>query len=188
MEIGVSQVGIKLIQSILRLGRQREYSLEQEIEVRIAAHDSSVERVLAVCSGCRNSGITVFEHVKSVNLDGIDCDSERILVDDCCETGAQIAFADRNRTADNPAYIQFFSGNLAAERKGPYVVNDIAQVRVCPYFTELGTQCAPDSHSVEKSAHFSGICDGRALAEFPEPQIDLRRPAFDEAFKSGGCE
>ena len=67
IQVGISQIGVELVNRVPGLRGECEYSLEQEIKVRVAADDSSVEGVAAELAGRNNSGVVVVIHVQPVH-------------------------------------------------------------------------------------------------------------------------
>ena len=74
MEVGISDVGEELIQSVAGLVRKCEYSLEQKVEVGVVADQTSVESLVGECPDGHDVGVVVVQCAEFVDQKRVELD------------------------------------------------------------------------------------------------------------------
>ena len=183
VQIGVTEVCIELIQSVFRLRRKREYTLEKEVQIRVAAHDSSVESILRERAHSRDIAIFISQNIQPVHIKRVDDDTQRILRESRVQPSPHVALADRN-TRHNPPNIKPFGACAAPDFERTVRVNDITQgdVQVC--FSEVCMHGSMCMETIQRSACSSSESETFSFTELVQVEINTWCPAFYEFFQS----
>ena len=176
LEVGVSYIGGEFVKCILRLGRQVEYPLENEVEVGVSADDLSVESVVGICSCSGYSCIIISKQGQPVHDQGVGLHIYSVVSEYRPEAGVCCDFADEI-LVDDPAYIQilclqgtFDTGVLACRACIFDGQHGIRRSRACLQFC-IGGEFA--QRALHRSVQFNRLI----LGEIAEIQLFAQHPA-----------
>ena len=179
VQVGIAEVGIELIDSVFCLRREGEDTLEDEVQVRVAADDPAVEGIFGIGAGRGDAGIVVAQGMEPVDIEGINLDGRGFPGKGCLDGGVQGDRSDGIDTCD-PAHVEVPGPEVAADQDRAFRIRYVPQVQDRIETAGPGGEITVDGQPVDGTRGRSVEGEGLARGIFVQPELDVRCPATDE--------